>query len=80
MTKDREKIYQIISKMLDNPDEYEIYHTATAYTELEHYIEQERMLAIGWCHADACTTLDNGGDPRILEVPDILERAIKDLS
>ena len=80
MDKDRTKICEIISKMLDNPDESGIYPTSTAYTELEHYIEQERYVAIGWMHAEACTILDQYGDPRTEELPDIIERAHKDLS
>jgi len=39
-----------------------------------------RAEAIGWCHADACTTLDEGGDPRKTNVPDMLKRAEKDLN
>lgn len=35
--------------------------------------------AIGWAHADACATLDRGEDPRQQEVPDLLERAYRDL-
>ena len=80
MHKDRAMICEIISEMLDNPGDCEIYPTGTAYTKLEHYIEGERMKAIGWAHADACTVLDNGGDPRCLEVPDILTRAKHDLA
>lgn len=57
MDKDRKVICKIISKMLDNPDKIGIYPTSTAYTELEHYIEGVRAEAIGWTHADACTTL-----------------------
>jgi len=38
------------------------------------------MEAIGWSHAEACVTLDNGGDPRLTEVPDILTRAMTDLA
>ena len=80
MDKDRTAICKIISKMLDNPDKSGIYPTSTAYTELEHYIEGVRMEAIGWTHADACTELDKGGDPRMTEVPDMLGRAIVDLA
>ncbi|MBE9515947.1 MAG: hypothetical protein IME93_03100 [Proteobacteria bacterium] len=36
--------------------------------------------ALGWAYADCCATLDNGGDPRKTEMPDVLERATKDLS
>ncbi len=79
MDKDRTEICKIISEMLDNPDEHGIYQTSTAYTKLEHYIQQERTQAIGWTHADACVTLDNGNDPRTVNVPDILKRANKDL-
>lgn len=65
--------------MLDNPDEHGIYPTSIAYTRLEHYIEGIRFEAIGWAHADACVCLDKGGDPRLQEVPEILDRARIDL-
>jgi hypothetical protein len=80
MDKDRAAICKIISKMLDNPDNAGIYPTSTAYTELEHYIEGARAEAIGWMHADACTMLDRGDDPRVAEVPDIYSRAMIDLA
>lgn len=79
MGKDRTKIVKIISEMLDNPDKSGIYPTSTAYTKLEYYIESVRAEAIGWTHANACVTLDKGEDPRLQEVPNILERAKKDL-
>ena len=80
MDKDRTAICRIVSKMLDNPDKVGIYPTSTVYTELEHYIEGVRAEAIGWMHADACTMLDCGDDPRVAEVPDIYSRAMTDLS
>lgn len=52
---------------------------STSYTRLEHYIESVRMEAIGWTHADMCITLDRGDDPRLTEIPDLLERAAEDL-
>ena len=73
--KDRTVICNIISKMLDNPDEYGIYPTSTAYTELELYVQQERTIAVGWTYALLCTMLDRGDDPRIEEVPKIIDRA-----
>jgi len=79
MEKDRTAIVKIISEMLDNPDKSGIYPTSTAYLKLEHYIEQERMLALGWASADACASLDRGTDPRLMDVPDIVARARKDL-
>lgn len=79
MDKDRTAICNIISDMLDNPGECEIYPTSTAYTRLEHYIEGVRAEAIGWTHADACTALDKGEDPRTQNVPEMLVRAQKDL-
>lgn len=80
MDKDRTAICKIISKMLDNPDKSGIYPTITAYTELEHYIEGVRAEAIGWMHADACTMLDRGNDPRMAKVPNIYSRAMTDLA
>lgn len=79
MDKDRTAICKIMSKMLDNPDESGIYPTSTAYIELEHYIENTRAEAIGWAHADACTSLDRGDDPRLTDVPDMYARAKVDL-
>jgi len=79
MDKDRKIICDIISDMLDNPNEHEIYPTSTAYTRLEHYIEQVRSQALGWMHAEACTTLDRGDDPRLMNVQEIYQRALKDL-
>lgn len=80
MDKDRKAICDAISTMLDNPGEGGIFPTSTCYTVLEHYIASVRIEAIGWCHAEACTTLDRGDDPRLTEVPDILRRALVDLS
>ncbi len=79
MDKDRTEICKIISEMLDNPDEYGIYPTSIAYTKLEEYIEEIRIEAIGWAHADACVTLDKGNDYRKVDISSILRRAKKDL-
>ncbi len=79
MDRDRTKICKIISKMLDHPNKDGIYPTSTAYTELEFYIESERIKAIGWAHAEACTELDVGNDPRLREIPDIIDKAKKNL-
>ena len=80
MDKDRTAICKIISDMLDNPNEHGIYPTSTAYARLEHYIEGARAEAIGWAHADACVTLDKGGDPRLTIVPELLSNAQVDLA
>ena len=79
MEKDRAEICRIISGMLDNPDGTGIYPTSTAYTLLDRYIEGVRSEAIGWAHAYSCTSLDNGEDPRLTNIPDMLVRAIIDL-
>ena len=80
MDKDRKAICEIISRMLDNPDNHGIYPTSTAYATLEHYIEGVRAEALGWAHADACCTLDRGDDPRLSNIPDMLERAKNNLA
>ena len=79
MDKDRKVICDIISEMLDNPNENDIYPTSTAFIKLEHYVEVVRTQALGWANADACVALDKGDDPRLWNVPDLLERARKDL-
>ncbi len=76
---DRVEICNIISEMLDNPDESGIYSTSTAYTRLEHYCEKVRVEAIGWTHAASCVALDRGDDPRNIDVPVMLSQAQKDL-
>ena len=80
MEKDRAAICKIISRMLDNPDKSGIYPTSTAYTDLEHYIEQQRMEVLGWSHADDCIALDNGEDPRLMPVPEKIARMWDDLN
>ncbi len=72
--KDRKEIVKIISNMLDNPDSYGIYPTATAYGKLEMYVTQERMQALGWMYAEACNALDRGEDVRLMDVSEILGR------
>ena len=79
MDKDRTAICEIISAMLDNPGPFGIYPTSTAFTRLEHYIEGVRAEAIGWTHAYDCVTLDKGGDPRLLNVPDMWDKTKADL-
>lgn len=80
MEKDKTAICNIISEMLDNPDEVGIYPTTKAFNKLEEYIDGVRAEAIGWTHADACVCLDEGGDPRHINIPDQLERAKRDLA
>ena len=40
---------------------------------------QIALEAIGWAYADCCVTLDNGKDPRLTDMGDVLKRAIEDL-
>ena len=71
---DRSEICKIISEMLDNPDESGIYPTSTAFTKLELYIKQQKMECLGWCYGYCCNLLDKGEDPRIVEVPELLNQ------
>lgn len=79
MQKDRAEICKIMGDMLEKPDDCGVYPTTLAYDRLEQLVDAARTEAIGWTHADACTTLDAGGDPRQTEVPDMLCRARVDL-
>ncbi len=49
---DRAKICEIISEMLDNPDDAGIYPTSTAYKKLAEYIQHERLQALGRTHGE----------------------------
>ena len=65
--------------MFDGADENGIYPTSTAYMQLEHYIQQERYMAIGCTHGACCIALDNGNDPRMVECSDFFNEIIKAL-
>jgi len=61
----------------------DVFHSATPDQlegALERLIDAARVEAIGWTHADACADLDSGKDPRKKLVPEMLERAMLDLS
>lgn len=72
MKTDRSKIVDILAR-------YDIYPEQVVYDALELYIDGVRTQAIGWAYTDACIALDKNEDPRLTEVPNILERAKKDL-
>ncbi len=80
VTQDRSKVCNIISEMLDHPDEYGIYPTTKACNQLERLLQKVRFEAIGWAWMDACLQLDNGRDPRRYEQSQLVERASKDLN
>jgi hypothetical protein len=57
----------------------EIMTTAGEIEAICDYVDEQRILALGWATADACAHLDKGIDYREVEVPTILERFQKDL-
>jgi hypothetical protein len=77
---DREEICNVISAMLDKPDNLGIYHTSTAYTKLEHYINKVRVEAIGATHAWACVKLDEDKDPRTENCCGMMDDLLNSLS
>jgi len=79
MDKDRTKIREIIGGMFLHRDDFGNYPSSVACTNLECYIKEVRIEAIGWAYADACAVLNSGRDPRLQESLDLLERAKKDL-
>lgn len=80
MPDDRKNVCDVVSEMLDNPGECDIYPTGAAYDKLVALIESARMEALGWMHAEACTALDRGEDIRKVGVPDIVDRFNRDLA
>jgi 20S proteasome alpha/beta subunit len=43
-------------------------------------LTEKEYQAIGWTHAYCCSLLDNGWDPRKIEVPEMIEKAESQLS
>jgi hypothetical protein len=80
MERDKIVIMNVVSEMLDKGNKLGIYPTTELFNRLEKYIEQERVQALGWMHAEACTVAGNGGDIRKREVPNIIKRAKSDLN
>lgn len=79
ITQDRSAICEIISEMLDNPNECGVYETSKAYTQLEALVKSARIESVGWMMAEACVSLDKGEDLRQRNVPEIIEGAEKEL-
>lgn len=80
MSDDRGNVCDVVSEMLDNPNEHGIYPTTKAYDALVALIETARVEALGWMLAEMCRILDNGGDPRKEDIAEMLPRAVEDLS
>jgi hypothetical protein len=78
--RDRAKICEIVGGMLDTPDDVGIYNTTECYQKLLDYVNQERILALGWMQAYACVSNDDGIDIREVIISDILDKASKDLA
>lgn len=76
---DRRNVCDVISEMLDNPNEHGIYPTSLAYARLISLIQDARIEAIGWAHADDCVDMDHDRDPRKKDMTDLLKRAKEDL-
>lgn len=75
MEKDKEAISEIVNKLVVS----KLYAT-TAINDLEKLVESARIEAIGWAYADCCVDLDKGKNPRKNNMPDVLNRALNDLS
>ena len=54
-------------------------NAAQVFTQMKQHINAARLEAIGWTFADDCVDLNEGRDPRKKEVPEMLERARRDL-
>ena len=79
MEKDRKKISKIITEMLDNPEPVGIFKTTKAYDELEAYVREQRVQALGWMLEECCSTIEKGNDPRKTLIGDMITRAENDL-
>jgi hypothetical protein len=66
--------------MLDNPDRHGLYPTSTAFTELELYVQQERMRALGYAFAFACILRDKGEEPAVYDIGEFIKKALSALA
>jgi hypothetical protein len=80
ITTDRNKVFEIVSRMLDEPGDSGIYRTTRAYNELEELLAAVRAETVGYVWAEACSRLDRGEDPRKVEIPEIFERTMAALN
>lgn len=78
MKRDRDEIVKLISDMIDNPDETGIYHTSSVYNALEHLVSSARFETLGWAHIYFCYCMDQGIDPRLVEIPEVIDAMIRD--
>ena len=46
---------------------------------MKNNLTTKEYVAIGWTHAFCCSLLDDGEDPRKIEVPEMIEKAEKQL-
>jgi len=75
----RTKICELMSEMLDNPDEHGIYPTSEFMSKMEDFCLELRHEAIGWTWAEACCLLDNDADPRKYEQGNLITDSARDL-
>lgn len=80
MKQDRQYICEVISRMLDNPNENGIYPTTEVYDMLENFIHSVRVSAVGWAWAEACSQLDKGKNPRTYDMGELIVRIEEDFS
>ena len=59
--------------MFNSPDGCTMDSVSTACTQLEYLINQQERIAIGWTHSYCCIQMDEGDDPRLIEVPELLK-------
>ena len=76
---DRERVYQIVSHMLDTPNAG-IYPTTECYDRLEKLLVDVRREAIKWTWEQACAQYTQGRDPRLTPTQELFEKAAGDLN
>ena len=77
---DRERVVEIIDKMLDDARRRGIYQTDECINELEKLLGGVRMEAVGYTWTEACSQYDRGMDPRNYTIPLLMEKAEADLN
>jgi len=76
----RTKICELMSDMLDSPDESGIYPTSKFMSKMEDFVLETRGMAVGWAFGEACASMDKGLDPRKYDQANLISRIKEDFA
>lgn len=78
--KDRKTIVAILKAYSQDPSNDTNAKVTVLINSFQNLIMHTRGEAFGWMHAYVCASLDEGKDPRSVEVPTIIEAGMAELT